>query len=748
MDCSQLRYLCCALLVSLLTLGCSESAPPTEAPALEKGSLEHIRAVTRAVDDDALVNAERRPGDWLTHGRSYREERYSALDQINRENLDQLGLAWTIELGTKRGLQSTPLVVDGIMFFTGTWSTAYAVDARKGKILWQYDPRVDRSRALVNCCGVVNRGMALYRGAVFFGTLDGRLVSLDAGTGELNWEVQTFDPDSHYSITGAPRVVDGRVLIGNGGAEFPARGFISAYDALSGDLAWRFYTVPGDPAQAFEHEDLKQAATTWTGEWWKLGGGGTVWDSFVYDPELELVYIGVGNGSPWNRLIRSPAGGDNLYLSSIVAVKADTGEYVWHYQTTPGDTWDYTATQPIILADLTIGGALRKVLMQAPKNGFFYVLDRVTGEFISAQPYTYLNWATGIDDSGRPIETEGARYEDGRAHWITPGSHGGHNWFPMSYHRDSGLVFIPSAFRAGAYIDESAIYGTPRAVGHRTGAAVSSNTKLYKEAVFDTHPEAPPPGHASGRLLAYDPIAQREVWRVDQASYYNGGILSTAGGFLVQGDAEGYVSLRDVYTGEKLWQFDVRGGAIGSPVTYAVDGEQYISILVGWGGGQGQHHKKFDRLHPGTLYTFKLGGEATAPERLPPQEKPLTALVTLAAPERIGNGVDVFLTTCVGCHSLPGAGGGALPDLARSADAVIQNLELIVLKGAYVSQGMPSFEKSLSAQDVEDLRSFILYSAAALRSGIPRAEYQQALARMQKLADGVERETPLPETSH
>ena len=353
-----------------LVSGCTTEQPK----AAIKGDVDHIRQVTTAVDKDAIENANATMGDWLSYGRNYQEDRYSTLTQINKDNLDELGLAWTIDLGTKRGIQSTPLVVDGIMFMTGPWSVVYAIDTRKGSIIWQFDPEVPRERVWRFCCGTVNRGAALYEGDVFVGTLDGRLISLDATDGSVNWETMTVPEDSNYSITGAARVVKGNVLIGNGGAEYKTRGYVSAYDAKTGELSWRFYTVPGDPKEPLEHEDLAKAAETWTGEWWKQGGGGTVWDTIVHDPELNLVYIGVGNGSHWNRAIRSPDGGDNLYLSSIVALNADNGEYVWHYQTTPGDTWDYTATQPIVLADLEIDGETRQVLMQAPKNGFFMSL--------------------------------------------------------------------------------------------------------------------------------------------------------------------------------------------------------------------------------------------------------------------------------------------------------------------------------------------------------------------------------------
>jgi len=356
-----------------------------------------------AVDGARITNANAEPQNWLTHGRTYDEQRFSPLASIDQSNVSELSLAWALDLDTHRGQEATPLVVDGVMYSTSAWSKVQAIDAATGKLLWQYDPEVPGETGTKACCDVVNRGAAVWNGRVYVGTLDGRLVALDAATGREAWSTVTVDQAKKYTITGAPRIVKGRVVIGNGGAEYGVRGYVSAYDAETGALAWRFYTVPGDPSQPFEAPILAKAAETWHGEWWKLGGGGTVWDSLAYDPELDLLYVGVGNGSPWNQRVRSPGGGDNLFLSSIVALRPETGEYVWHYQTTPGESWDYTATQHMILADLDLGGERRKVLMQAPKNGFFYVLDRKTGKLVSAEPYSTVNWADGVDlETGRP----------------------------------------------------------------------------------------------------------------------------------------------------------------------------------------------------------------------------------------------------------------------------------------------------------------------------------------------------------
>lgn len=390
-----------------------------------------LPALLGAQNDSVLRDAARSPNEWLTHGRDYAETRFSPLNSIHAGNVKRLGLAWSFDTETTRGLEATPLIASGILYSTASWSIVFALDARTGKLRWRWDPEVARSYGQRACCDVVNRGVALYEGRIFASVLDGRLAALDAASGKLLWQVQTTDPSQPYTITGAPRVVKGKVIIGNGGAEYGVRGYVSAYDAATGKLAWRFYTVPGDPSKSFESPAMERAAKTWKGEWWKIGGGGTVWDAFAYDPSADLLYVGTGNGSPWDRNLRSPGGGDNLYLSSILALRPDTGELVWHYQTTPGDSWDYTAVQQMILTDLNIGGKRREVLMQAPKNGFFYVLDRRTGELLSADPFVKVTWAKGIDmATGRPVENPDARYEKG-VQLLWPGPLGGHNWQSM-----------------------------------------------------------------------------------------------------------------------------------------------------------------------------------------------------------------------------------------------------------------------------------------------------------------------------
>lgn len=670
-----------------------------QAPQAQKPNQHKNAKGARGIDDAALRNADERRGEWITHGRNYSETRFSPLNQINGGNIKQLGLAWSFDTNTTRGLEATPIVVDGVMYTTGSWSVVFALDARTGKQLWRWDPEVPRAFGQKACCDVVNRGVAIYKGKVYVGTLDGRLVALDAETGKPLWQVVTVDQNLPYTVTGAPRVVKGKILIGNGGAEMGVRGYISAYDAETGKMAWRFYTVPGDPSKPFESPALERAAKTWSGEWWKIGGGGTVWDSMAYDPQLDLLYVGTGNGSPWNREIRSRGTGDNLYLSSIVALKPETGEMVWYYQTTPGDSWDYTATQHIILADLDIGGRKRKVLMQAPKNGFFYILDRSDGELLSAQAYVPMSWATGVDKkTGRPAENTGVRYKDAAA-FIKPGPLGGHNWQPMSYNPQTGLVYIPAQ-------DTLFIYSPDKKFQYRPG---SWNLGIDFSIFKDPAPMMP------GFLLAWDPVNQKERWRVPYPAFWNGGTLTTAGNLVFQGTSEGRFLAYSADKGEKLWEISLGTGIIASPVTYEIDGVQYVSIMAGWGGafpltgGDG----KGAAPAGGRLLTFALNGKLMLPEPVA-RKWSFTPIEINASAEKIEAGSVLFAQWCSVCHGLGAAGGGATADLRYSNAPIFDKYRDIVLEGKYQGMGMPSLKSWLTADDVDAIRAYVLKRRAAL----------------------------------
>jgi quinohemoprotein ethanol dehydrogenase len=669
------------------------------ADAQKKSAASSRQKPAAKIDDAALKNADARTGEWITHGRNYAETRFSPLKQISDANVKNLGLAWTFDTQTDRGLEATPIIVDGVMYTTGSWSIVFAIDARTGKQLWKWDPKVPHEVGPKACCDVVNRGVAVYKGRVYVGTLDGRLAALDAATGAPLWQVVTVDQTKPYTITAAPRVVKGKVLIGNGGGEYGMRGYFSAYDAVTGKMAWRFYTVPGNPNEvvpAAMKPAMEKAAKTWTGEWWKVGGGGTVWDSMAYDPELDLLYVGVGNGSPWNQHVRSPGGGDNLYLSSILAVKPDTGSLVWHYQTTPGDTWDFTATQHIVLADLKINGRQRKVLMQAPKNGFFYVLDRATGELISAEAYVTVTWAKGVDKkTGRPIEAPGIRFKDGPA-IIQPGPLGGHNWQPMSFNPQTGLVYIPA---------QETIFGYTQQKNFKFDKNGKWNTGVDFALVKD-----PPTALPTGHLLAWDPVAQKERWRVPYIVMWNGGTLTTAGNLVFQGTADGRFVAYSADKGAKLWEVTVGTGVIASPVTYEIDGAQYVSIMVGWGGAFALTGGSLGLpATPGRLLTFALNGKQQLPVIAAKATAAPTDIELNASAEVIGKGGDLFARSCAVCHGIAAlGGGGVLPDLRYSSPATFNSYQKIVLNGSLASEGMPGFKQTLTAEDVEAIRAYVV----------------------------------------
>ena len=666
------------------------------------------------INDERILAAESEPGNWLAHGRTYEENRFSPLTQINKENVSQLSLAWYKDMGTNRAQESTPIVVDGIMFLTSSWSKVFAIDAITGETIWSFDPKVPGEVARRACCDVVNRGVAVYNGKVYFGSLDGRLFALNAETGEKVWEVNTLDnTDRFYTITGAPRAAKGKVFIGNGGAEFGVRGYVTAYNSETGEQEWRFYTVPGDPSLGFEDPIMEVAAETWKGSnWWEFGGGGTVWNSIVYDAEFNNLYLGVGNGSPWTREIRSPGGGDNLFLSSIVALDIDTGTYKWHYQTTPGDNWDFTAVQDMALAEMEIDGEKRKVLLQAPKNGFFYVIDRTDGKLLRANPFATVTWASYVDlETGRPVENPGLDYSE-EAKWILPGPLGAHNWQAMSVDAKSGMVYIPAQDNPLIYsiADEYKKTGIYKRNPGRAnlGLEFGRITQLFLDNIDDW----PTP---KGYLKAFDPLTGEESWSVEIPHYWNGGVVATEGGLVFQGDALGMFTAYDKDTGEQLWQFNTYTSMLAPPITYMIDGVQYVSILTGTGGGDLFSGEPLDPVqkpaslnynNSGRLLVFKLNGQDELPQpNLRNRDIPKQFL-TSASNSEMKKGEILYHDYCAGCHGLVARSGGVIPDL-RLVAHTDETFDLIVLEGILSSNGMAAFNDVVTKEDTRLIHNYV-----------------------------------------
>jgi len=558
---------------------------------------------TRRVDDLTLKNAGKTGEEWLTYGLTPGETRYSPLKQIDSTNVSRLGLAWSYEVGPGGGNQEgTPLFWNGNIYAITNWSVVYSVDARTGKERWRWDPEVNQTAVRPKiCCGVVNRGIAIYQGKIIAPVIDGRLQALDAETGKPVWEARVAFPQDNYTITMAPRIAKGKVIVGVSGAEYPVRGFFAAYDANTGQFAWKFYTIPGDPSKPFERPEMKKAAETWSGDWWKLGGGGTVWDGVAYDPDTNLVFVGTGNGGPWPEELRKSKGKDNLFVCSILAVNADTGDLKWYYQNTPGDSWDFDSVQGFILADMTINGRPRKVIMQANKNGFYYVLDRVTGSFISAQPFATVTWAKGIDpETGRPIINPEAHYDNGGGTvTVQPGAGGGHNWSPMSYNPGTGLVYVPtSTTSSGTYtVDPNFTYVPGRSNtgllrGNRGGGGATPAAD--NRGAAPQQPATPaktlpaigptPPEGQRGMLVAWDPVTQKERWRTPGGGGIGGGTVTTGGNLVFQVINDGRLMAYSADKGEKLLevQTGLRGG-MGPPITFMLDGKQYVALAGGTG---------------------------------------------------------------------------------------------------------------------------------------------------------------------
>jgi quinohemoprotein ethanol dehydrogenase len=660
---------------------------------------------TMPVDDSRLRTVDQDTSNWLMYGRTYDDHRFSPLDQINEQTIGKLGLAWSRELGTTRGLEATPLVEDGVINTSGSWSVVYAIDARTGEVRWTYDPEVPRSRAFFICCDVVNRGVAVYGDKLYAGTLDGRLIALDKHSGAVVWSMSTSDSTKPYAITGAPRIAKGLVIIGNAGAEFGVRGYISAYDAETGKMAWRSYTVPGDPSKGFESKAMESAAKTWTGEWWKTGGGGTPWEGIAYDPALDLLYFGTGNPTAWYRALRG--GGDNLYTASILAVHASNGEIAWHFQTTPADNWDFDATQPLVQADLTIGGRPRKVIMQANKNGFFYVLDRETGEFISGTAFVSgITWASGLDPkTGRPIESH-AGYKGLEPVIVSPSPDGAHNWNPMAFSPATGLVYLP------AKVGTHELHAPDAGWKYNPDNANLGNAELYDGPLNAILASLPSP---TGELVAWDPVGGRVAWRAKYPVVEGAGVLATGGNLVFQGRADGILAVYRATDGQQLWTFDAGTGIMAPPVTYQLDGVQYVSVLAGWGGSPGlMNDPGWGPVKPGygRILTFTLNGAATlkVPAFGHKDPPPVPAIATDASPQVVHQGELLYAANCLGCHGIKVV-AGPLPDLRYSSKQTMEGIEDIVLGGSRASSGMPSFQKILNAGEVHAIQAYIVARA-------------------------------------
>jgi quinohemoprotein ethanol dehydrogenase len=646
-------------------------------------------------------------GDWPSYGLGTSENRYSPLTQINANTIKNLNVAWTFDLPRDaRSLEATPLEVAGVLYFTTSLSVVYAVDAVSGKLRWKYDPEAWRHnpQAFRTTQGY-HRGVAYDAGNIFVGSSDGRLISLTADKGNVNWVVDTVqEENSRKQITGAPRVFNGKVIIGHAGADVGSRGCITAYDEKTGKQAWRFWTVPRDPRLGpQENQTLDGALKTWSGEWYRWGGGGAVWNAITYDPQFNRIYFGTSNSANYDPKQRNPKNLDNLFLASIVAVNADTGEYVWHYQVNPNEAWDYKATMDIVLADLVIDGAKRSVIMHAPTNGFFYVLDRSTGKLISAAKLGKVTWADSIDiKTGKPVERPGIRYENGPVtFWPSPW--GIHNWQAMSFSPNTGLVYIPTMKLAATY------NSTARDREEAAGLVVGS--KRYWFPIGASFAAAKiDDDDATGALIAWDPVGQIAKWKIQHRMMWNGGTLVTASNLVFQGTADGWFYAYDAKSGDERWKIDVKNGVIAPPITYNVGGVQYISLLVGYGGATPPAGKYFDPgwrygKHIPRLVTFKLNGAGAIPDTPPPDFSvhPIDDATLVVDEAAASRGENLWNHTCLLCHGYAGVGAGAVaPDLRESAAAHdLKSLRAILRDGLLVSGGMPKFDDRTDDEVIE-----------------------------------------------
>ncbi|MFM6949926.1 MAG: PQQ-dependent dehydrogenase, methanol/ethanol family [Novosphingobium sp.] len=691
----RLRLLAAAAAVLALT-GCGKSVSP---PA------------TEGVTDAKILAAA--DGEWLSYGRDYGEQRFSNLTAINDSNVGQLGLAWSADLDTARGQEATPLMHDGVLYTTTAWSMVKAYDAKTGALKWSYDPEVPRAKLVEVCCDAVNRGVALYGNKVYVGTLDGYLVALDAKTGKVLWKKLTIPEGSHMAITGAPRIVKGRVLLGSAGSEYFTRGYLAAFDAETGNELWRFHTVPGDPSKPQDGKHLDAALKTWSGDFYKRGGGGTVWDSITYDPKTDLVYFGTANAEPWNPAYRNTNGaGDSLYTASIVAVKPDTGEYVWHFQETPEDRWDFDSNQQITVADLNIGGKARHVIMHAPKNGFFYVLDAATGQFISGKPFVEgINWAKGLDPkTGKPDVNPDAKYELTGKPWVGfPGAVGAHSWTPMSFSPKTGLVYIPTNNTPQVYSHDPD--WKPGTTGFQLGIDASPGNLPADKAIRQATAAA-----MTGALVAFDPVTGTVKWKVPQETPTNGGTLATAGNLVFQGTALGEFRAYSADTGKQLWSFQAQSGILAAPMTYMIDGEQYVAVMVGWGGVWDVSAGKLvtKRITPNIsrLLVFKLGAKGKLPAAPTETKRVLDPPPVSGTPQQLAVGMKAYTNSCSVCHGSTAVAGALNPDLRHSV--ALGNPKLwqeIVHDGLLKQNGMVAWKGQFTPEQIEAIRLYVVQRA-------------------------------------
>lgn len=692
-----------------------------KARLLSLGLIAGLAAVTlsiywtrTAVRSGPEADAKVPDGDWPMYGRTHDEAHYSPLAQIDNQTIGRLGLAWYADLPASVTAAAPPLAVNGILYVASGLSVVRAMDAVTGKLLWTYDPDVPSVAAadtLREAWGI--RGLSHSDGKIFIGTQDGRLIALSAATGRPIWTAQTTTPGDGRYITGAPRVFRGLVIIGNGGADHaPVRGYVTAYDAKTGTQRWRFFTVPGEPAKGFENPAMAMAAKTWKGEWWKFGGGGNVWNAITFDPELNRIYIGTGNGMPWNQNIRSPGGGDNLFLCSVVALDADTGKYIWHYQTNPGETWDYNSAMDMTLATMLLGGKSRRVILHAPKNGFFYVIDRDTGKLVSAEPFVKVNWASRIDiATGRPVENPDARFPAGSV-LLYPGALGAHSWQSMSFSARTGLVYIPSTNLPFFY--------DRRGIDER--AWRPSRNLVLQNGLADGGGEMPTSPPDSGLIQAWDPVKQKRVWAVTQKGPLNGGVMSTAGNLVFQGQADGAFIARDAATGQERWRFFAQNGIISEPITYLAGGRQQVTIVAGFGGptaNLASFSSQFGwdyRTQQRRILTFTLGGRAALPELAKSAPEPIVRDAGFHVdPLKAAAGAVLYQGRCFYCHGLGAEAGGSAPDLRRSGVPLSSEaFAEIVRGGALAPQGMPKFPE-LNDGELDSIRHYIRQRANRAR---------------------------------